>query len=228
LDDYPALWHRLSLSALPTLYPVYLVYLYTCIPVYLSTLSTSIMSGLRVIGGKASGHNLRSVPGETTRPITDRAKESLFNIIGADIEGAAFLDLFGGTGSVGIEALSRGAEFARFVEIDRQAIQTIRHNLEHTKLEGAAEVLRIDAFALLSRPADRHFDYVYIAPPQYQGLWKQALLGLDANPSWLSEDAWVIAQIHPREIEGVELQNLVEFDQRLYGAVLLVFYRPPF
>jgi 16S rRNA (guanine966-N2)-methyltransferase len=185
------------------------------------------MSGLRVISGKARGHRLRSVPGSATRPITDRAKESLFNILGPDIEAATLLDLFAGTGSVGIEALSRGAGLVRFLDIDRLAINTIHENLKHTDLHKEAEVLQMDAFALLERPADRTFDYVYIAPPQYKGFWKQALQGLDANPTWISEDAWVIAQIHPREYESLKFENLVEFDRRQYGSVMLVFYCPP-
>jgi 16S rRNA (guanine966-N2)-methyltransferase len=86
------------------------------------------MSGLRVIAGKAKGRKLHSVPGDRTRPITDRTKESLFNIIGGDIVDAALLDLFAGTGSVGIEALSRGASFVRFVDSNQRAIQTIRAN----------------------------------------------------------------------------------------------------
>lgn len=183
------------------------------------------MSGLRVIAGSAKGYRLRSVPGSSTRPITDRAKESLFNIIGVDIEGAKLLDLFAGTGSVGIEALSRGAYFVRFIEIDRRAIKTIRSNLKHTGLESGAEVVRIDAFHLLAGPIDRKFDYVYIAPPQYRGLWKQALLGLDQRAGWLNTYAWIIVQIHPREYEPVALEHLVEFDQRKYGSTLLTFYR---
>jgi 16S rRNA (guanine(966)-N(2))-methyltransferase RsmD len=191
------------------------------------------MSGLRVIGGKARGRRLKSVPGESTRPITDRVKESLFDIIGPDIatgEGATLLDLFGGTGSVGIEALSRGASFVRFVDLDRLAVATIRANLEHTGLAKGAEVMRMDAFTLLQRSADRAFDYVYIAPPQYKALWKRALLALDANSAWLSEDAWVIVQIHPAEYEalagqeGEALQNLEETEQRRYGSTLLVIY----
>jgi len=182
------------------------------------------MSGLRVIGGKARGRKLRSVPGESTRPITDRTKEALFNIIGGDIQGASFLDLFAGTGSVGIEALSRGADFVRFLDNERVAIQTIQANLEHTDLGGHAHVLRIDAFQYLERPADRVFDYVYIAPPQYKELWRRALLSLDTHPGWLSEDAWVIAQIYPKEYQGLALQNLAETDQRRYGSTLLVFY----
>ena len=157
------------------------------------------MSGLRVISGKARGRRLRSVPGDQTRPITDRAKESLYNILGPDIEGALVLDLFAGTGSVGIEALSRGAATARFIDHQRQAIETIRLNLADTGLEAGAQVLRQDAFAVLEREADCRFDYVFIAPPQYKDLWKRAMLTLDRRVDWLSEDAWVIVQIHPVE-----------------------------
>ena len=182
------------------------------------------MSGLRVISGSARGRRLHDVPGDTTRPITDRAKESLFNILGGDIEEAAFLDLFAGTGSVGIEALSRGARFARFIDSARQAVETVRHNLQATGLEQKAEVIRMDAFSLLERPADRAFTYVFIAPPQYKGLWKRALLSVDAHLEWLAEDAWVIAQIHPVEYEALSLAHLAEFEQRHYGSVLFVFY----
>ena len=168
------------------------------------------------------------MPGDTTRPITDKVRQALFNIIGADIEDAEILDLFGGTGSVGIEALSRGAAFAYFIDLNRQPIATIRSNLKVTELESRARVVQTDAFAFLEREAVRQFDYVYIAPPQYKGLWKRALLILDANTGWLSEDAWVIVQIHPVEEEALEgdsaLKNLSEFDRRRYGSTLLIFY----
>jgi 16S rRNA (guanine966-N2)-methyltransferase len=182
------------------------------------------MSGLRVIAGKAHGHKLRSVPGQVTRPITDRTKEALFNIIGADIVDAEMLDLFAGTGSVGIEALSRGASFVRFIDRNRQAIATIRVNLQSTGLKDGAEVLCMDAFSLLERPPDRAYHYIYIAPPQYQELWDRALNLLDRNASWLAEDAWVIVQIHPVEYKAFRSINLVEFDKRKYGSTLLIFY----
>jgi 16S rRNA (guanine(966)-N(2))-methyltransferase RsmD len=182
------------------------------------------MSSLRVIAGTARGRRLRSVPGDTTRPITDRVKESLFDILGGDIQSAVFLDLFAGTGSVGIEALSRGAAFARFIDREQQAVATVRLNLETTGLTGRADVIKMDAFTYLTRPPDRSFDYVYIAPPQYKGLWKRALLDLDSYSDWLSKDAWIIVQIYPGELEPVALKNLVEFDQRKYGSTLLVFY----
>jgi len=182
------------------------------------------MGSLRVISGSARGRRLHDVPGDTTRPITDRAKESLFNIVGGDIEDAAFLDLFAGTGSVGIEALSRGASFARFIDSARQAVETVHYNLQVTGLGQKAEVLRMDAFSYLERTADRAFSYVFIAPPQYKGFWKRAVSSLDEHPEWLSEDAWVVAQIHPVEYEALSLRNLAEFEQRHYGSVLFVFY----
>ena len=187
------------------------------------------MPGLRVIGGKARGLRLRSVPGDITRPITDRVKEALFNIIGADIQGASFLDLFAGTGSVGIEALSRGADFALFVDINRLPITIIRQNLQSTGLHSQAQILKVDALSLLGGPASRKFAYIYIAPPQYKEIWKQALLSVDNHPEWLTEDAWVIVQIHPVEYEPLNeagiLHSLNQFDVRDYGSTLLVFYQ---
>ena len=179
----------------------------------------------RVISGIAKGRKLYTVPGAGTRPITDRVKEALFDILGPDIVAATLLDLFAGTGGVGIEALSRGAEFVRFVEWGRAALATVKKNLRHCGLDDArAEVRFMDAFALLQQPPDRAFDYIYIAPPQYHGLWEKALRLLDANPGWLAEDGWVIVQIHPQEYREVTLKHLEEFDQRKYGSTLLVFY----
>lgn len=182
------------------------------------------MSSLRVISGSARGRRLKSVPGDTTRPITDRVKESLFNILGADVREAALLDLFAGTGAVGIEALSRGAKFVRFIDRNRLPIKIVRENLQLTKLSSKAEVLQMDAFAALKKDADRPFDYVYIAPPQYKSMWKQALQLLDENIAWVATDGWVIVQIHPIEFEPLVLKNLVEFEQRQYGSTLLIFY----
>jgi 16S rRNA (guanine966-N2)-methyltransferase len=183
------------------------------------------MSGLRVISGKAKGRIIKAVPGVITRPITDRAKESLFNILSGDIKGASFLDLFAGSGSVGIEALSRGSAFVRFVDKNRQPIDTINNNLKLTGLYAFAEVLRMDAFTLLERPPDRRFDYVFIAPPQFKETWKHALKSLDENHEWITQDAWIIAQIHPIEYEELTFKNLSEFDQRRYGSTLFVFYQ---
>ncbi len=185
------------------------------------------MAGLRVIGGRARGRRLQMVPGDSTRPIGDRVKEALFNIIGPDIVEARFLDLFAGTGGVGIEALSRGASWAVFLDRQEAAIRTIRANLQATGLSGSAEVFRADAFSWIEHSRHQPFEYVYVAPPQYQELWSRAVLALDARPALLAQDAWVIAQIHLREFADLCLTRLVPSDRRRYGNTLLAFYAAP-
>ena len=185
------------------------------------------MAGPRVIAGLAKGRRLLMVPGGKTRPVSDRAKESLFNIIGPSIIETRFLDLFGGTGSVGIEALSRGAAESVFVDLQQNAVDTIHANLEHTKLFEKAVIYRRDAFDFILTQAEPSFDFIYIAPPQYKELWSRAVLAVDSAQRCLNPDAWVIAQIHPEEYEPLDLGHLVEFDQRRYGNTLLVFYELP-
>ena len=181
---------------------------------------------LRVITGKAGGRKLKSVPGDTTRPITDRAKEALFNILATDVIDSNWWDLFAGTGAVGIEALSRGAAFVRFSDMNRAPIETITFNVEHCGFKQQAEIRRADAFNYLAQPPDRQFEYIYIAPPQFKEMWVNAVELVDDNIAWLTEDAWVIVQIAPSEYRRAapELKNLEEIDQRKYGTTLLVFY----
>jgi len=181
---------------------------------------------LRVISGKVKGRKLKSVPGDTTRPVTDRVKEALFNILAGDVPRSEWWDLFGGTGAIGIEALSRGASFVRFTDLHRAPVETIKANLAHCGLSNQAEVRRGDAFAMLITEPSRNFDYVYIAPPQFRQMWSRALVLVDKNPGWLKSDTWVIVQIAPVEYTGIELEILEEFDRRKYGSTLLVFYRP--
>lgn len=180
-----------------------------------------------MVAGAAKGRKLRMVPGDSTRPISDRVKVSLFDILGADIAGARMLDLFAGTGSVGIEALSRGASHVVFVENDTRAIETVRANLQSTGLLTRAEVIRGDAFQILAHRPPDGVDYLYVAPPQHEGMWSKAVALVDESPVWLNPDAWVIAQIHPAEYTELELQRLVRFDTRRYGSTQLVFYEFP-
>lgn len=179
---------------------------------------------MRVIAGSAKGHRLQSVPGDTTRPITDRAKEALFSILGGWLQDAYVLDMFAGTGAVGIEALSRGSASAVFVDRERKAIRTILANLEHCKLLDRAVVKQADTFRYLQEYGGEPFDLIFVAPPQYKGTWREALELIDRSPRLLSEFGSVIVQIHPREDEPVELHRLEEYDRRQYGSVLLLFY----
>jgi 16S rRNA (guanine(966)-N(2))-methyltransferase RsmD len=185
------------------------------------------MTGPRVIAGKAKGRRLQMVPGCGTRPIGDRPKEALFNILRSLVKEAYILDLFAGTGSVGIEALSRGAAQAVFLDINHLAIKTIHANLELTGFKEDAIVLKRDAFTFLELEKERKFDLVYVAPPQYKKIWERAVVALDESIHLLYPDGWVIVQIHPEEYSELELMHLKEFDQRRYGNTLLVFYELP-
>jgi 16S rRNA (guanine966-N2)-methyltransferase len=185
---------------------------------------------MRVIAGTAKGRKLKAVPSEDTRPITDRTKEALFSILGTWIIEARVLDLFSGTGAVGIEALSRGAAHVTFVEKSQAATRIIGENLRTTGLAARALVKRTDVFTFLdqSPPHGQAYDLIYIAPPQYKGLWLKTLQKIDRQvANWLSPDGAVVIQIHPIEYEEISLQNLVLYDERKYGSTLLCFYQRP-
>lgn len=179
---------------------------------------------MRVIAGSAKGRILKSPP-EATRPIMDRVKENLFNILGTDVIDATVLDLYAGAGSVGIEALSRGAKAATFVEFNDGALKTIRENLALTKLAPRATVLFANVYKFLKRLPPAPFDIIYVAPPQYKEMWQETMKLLDARPQWLTEEGTLIVQIHPVEYEELELKTYEVTDERKYGSTLLVFYQ---
>ncbi len=181
---------------------------------------------MRVIAGKVKGRKLVTVPGAGTRPVSDKVKGAVFDILASEVVGARFLDLFGGTGSVGIEALSRGAEHVVFIERARKAVTTIERNLEITGFSDRATVLHEDAFHYLNHADDAEpFDIIYVAPPQYEGLWAKAVLALDAG-HLLTPMGQVVVQIHPKEAQDLPLRELVLFRKRQYGSTLLRFYAP--
>jgi 16S rRNA (guanine(966)-N(2))-methyltransferase RsmD len=182
---------------------------------------------MRVISGTAKGRALKRVPGDSTRPIMDRVKEALFNILGDNIRGTSFLDLYAGTGSVGIEALSRGAERALFVETARPAISVIEDNLKATGLAARATILRRDVRDYLRQPNPQPFEFVYIAPPQYKNMWNDTLLLLDSHSNHVQPDGIVIVQIDPKEKHDITLNTLVPYDERRYGKTLLWFFERP-
>jgi 16S rRNA (guanine966-N2)-methyltransferase len=174
------------------------------------------------------------VPGKGTRPILDRVKTALFDILRPRIDGMRLLDLFAGSGSVGIEALSQGAAHCTFIDLGREAIATVKKNLESTGFAASAVVRQTSALDFL-KTTPGPFDLIYIAPPQYKNLWVESLRLLAARPELLSrpspdvEDAaspgLAIVQIDPREYESLDdLGDLREIRQKRYGNTLLVFY----
>lgn len=178
---------------------------------------------MRVVSGKARGRKLLSVPGDTTRPILDRVKTALFDIIRPWIAESSVLDLFAGSGGVGIEALSQGARHCTFLDLEPKAVATVRANLEATGLSVQAEVRHTDAFSYL-RNTSKRFDLIFVAPPQYEGLWVQALQFIAERPDLLTPHGRVIAQIDPTEYEALSLASLSEYAQRKYGNTVLVFF----
>ena len=184
---------------------------------------------MRVIAGTAKGRPLASVPGDSTRAITDRVKTALFSILVSQgvVAGTRWLDLFGGTGAVGIEALSRGAAEGGFVERSNQAIRVLGQNLSQTGVNDRSHVVRGDAFDYLRRADLAPFDLIYVAPPQYQEMWQKALRLIDSRPELLTADGQVVVQIHPKEDDPeLALQNLIRYDERQYGSTRLMFYEP--
>ncbi|MCI8360918.1 MAG: 16S rRNA (guanine(966)-N(2))-methyltransferase RsmD [Clostridiales bacterium] len=129
---------------------------------------------MRVITGTARGRRLETLPGEDVRPTAERVKEAIFSIIQFDIEGRRFLDLFAGSGQMGIEALSRGAELAVFVDAAEASVQVVRKNLTDTGLADRARVLRSDYASYLAH-AGQTFDIAFLDPPYHAGILRDAL-----------------------------------------------------
>jgi len=149
---------------------------------------------MRVIAGSAKRMPLKTIEGLDTRPTTDRIKETLFNMISVYLADSNFLDLFSGSGGIGIEALSRGAAYAAFVEQNKKAMNCIRENLKTTKLAERAELYETDVINALSRMEQKKkFDYVFMDPPYNQLLEKRVLEYL-SHSDLLSEDAIIIVE----------------------------------
>lgn len=149
---------------------------------------------MRVIAGKARRLNLKTIPGNDTRPTTDRIKETLFNILQPEIPGCRFLDLFSGSGAIGIEALSRGADYAVFVEKNPKACACIRENLSFTKLSEGGKLLNMDVLqALRSMEGQAAFDCIFMDPPYNNELERQVLEYLQ-DSSLADEDTLIIVE----------------------------------
>ncbi|MCH5269911.1 MAG: 16S rRNA (guanine(966)-N(2))-methyltransferase RsmD [Lachnospiraceae bacterium] len=148
---------------------------------------------MRVIAGTARSLPLKAPEGMGTRPTTDRIKETLFNMLQPYTPGSVFIDVFSGSGSIGIEALSRGAKKAYFIENAAQAIDCIRQNLEFTKFTDRAVVLKQDAVGALHNIFEKEADIIFMDPPYEQGLERQVLQML-INCHYVTEDTLIIVE----------------------------------
>ena len=177
---------------------------------------------LRVISGSARGRKLSAPEGLDTRPTTERVKESIFNIISPYLPATNILDLFAGSGAMGIEALSRAGHHAVFVEQDEKALSVIKKNLQDTRLYDRAEVIRTDAFSFLQHNAVR-FDIIFLDPPYNKGLLTKAMDEI-YRLSLLSDNGIIVAESE----YGGELPSGNGFDlikQAKYGKTVVSVFR---
>lgn len=178
---------------------------------------------MRVITGKARGVQLKTPDGMQTRPTADRVKEALFSIINFDISGAKVLDLFGGTGQLGIEALSRGAASAVFVDAREESCRLIRENLKRTKLESDAKVIRSDYLDYLNRCREQ-YNIIFLDPPYAEVFLENAIKKI-TEIDILQSDGIIVAERPLGKELPWEFDGYTRSKDYKYGKVLLTIYR---
>ena len=185
---------------------------------------------MRIVGGKFKGRAIAAPPGRDTRPTSDRAREAVFNILehaawSNGVEGRRVLDLFAGSGGLGLEAMSRGAAFALFVETDAGARGAIRDNIEALGLFGTTRIHRRDATDLGLKPAGlgEPFDLVFLDPPYGKGLGERALAKL-CDGGWITCDAMIVFECGADETFATP--GFETLDTRDYGAAKVLFLKP--
>ncbi len=178
---------------------------------------------MRVITGKARGVSLKTPEGLQTRPTTDRVKEALFSVIQFDIPTAVVLDLFGGTGQLGIEALSRGAKRAVFVDESEKACKLIRENLRRTRLEQEASVIRCDYLAYLRRCTEK-YDIVFLDPP-YAEVFLENALKMITEIDILQSGGIIVTERPLGKDLPYEFEGYTRSKDYKYGSTLITLYR---
>jgi len=182
---------------------------------------------VRVIAGKSKGRRLKTPKeGGKIRPLTDRARGALFNILCEEVPDAKFLDLFAGTGAVGIEALSRGAEIAFFVDVSKQAVGLIRENLELTKLSDRTEVFAMDAVRALRLfvRKEAKFDIIFMGAP-YEDPKLEESLKTAAESNLLNINGILIAEHRKQHSLDGEIDKLIRYRRAVYGETMFDFFK---
>jgi 16S rRNA (guanine(966)-N(2))-methyltransferase RsmD len=178
---------------------------------------------MRIVGGSLGGRVLRAPPGAATRPTSEKVRQAIFNIL-PDPDGAHVLDVFAGSGALGIEALSRGAAHATFFEQAKPALAAVRDNLKELGVEDRATVIPGDAVSLAARHAPPvPWALVFVDPPYRSDLAVRAVLAIP--PANLASDAVIVIEHDRRNAPPDELGSLLRTDQRRYGDTLVSFYR---
>lgn len=181
---------------------------------------------MRVIAGEVRGHKLDTLKGNSTRPTMDKVKGAIFNMIAPNVCDSCVLDLFAGSGALGIEALSRGAQSAVFVDKSRESIGIIKKNLEHTKLEKRSVVMNCDACEAVLRLKGKElkFDIIFIDPPYNKKIVQKALIFLESNG--ILKDSGMIIVEHSKDDELPEdIGRFKRIKFRQYGITVISFYQ---
>ena len=181
---------------------------------------------MRIIGGKARGTKLYTLEGENTRPTLDRVKESLFNIIQKDVPNAIFLDLFAGSGAIGLEAVSRGANKSILCDKNRDAIKIIKKNIEKTRSREQVELYEADFKEVLKNKIKEKIDIVFIDPP-YKTDFAYEAIKILVNSKNIKKESLMIIETDEEErilkqIENLEIEII---DKRKYGRAHLIFLK---
>lgn len=181
---------------------------------------------MRVIAGEAKGRMLKAVPGMNTRPTTDKVKEAIFSMIGPYFDGGIALDLFAGTGGLGIEAWSRGVEHSVFIDREKLSIDIIRQNVETAKMGSAAEIYRNDAERALKTLAKREqkFRLVFLDPP-YKMTTMDALMEQLAVNQMLEPEAIVVVEHDATHLYPEQLEHFDQIKHAKYGDIAVSIYR---
>ncbi|HST20722.1 MAG TPA: 16S rRNA (guanine(966)-N(2))-methyltransferase RsmD [Blastocatellia bacterium] len=181
---------------------------------------------VRIIGGSYRGRRLRAVEGLAVRPTSDRLRETLFNILAPRIEGNRFLDICAGSGAVGLEALSRGASEATFIDNSRRACSVIEANLQALGIKREATVINRDAVAALKRFAEesKQFDIAFLDPPYASGIY-DSLMHTLATTALLSDDAIVIVEHRAKAPPESQYNDLKLFRELKQGESAIAFYK---
>ncbi|MDE6712909.1 MAG: 16S rRNA (guanine(966)-N(2))-methyltransferase RsmD [Lachnospiraceae bacterium] len=180
---------------------------------------------MRVIAGTARSLQLKTPEGMDTRPTTDRIKETLFNMIQNDVPGGIFVDLFSGSGGIGIEALSRGAKKAYFVENDRHAIECIEANLKHTKLTENAMVLKQDAVTALQYSIHEPADVVFADPPYQKGYHRMLLMAAAGSKAVTEDTLLIIEETKDEDFSFCDELGFELIKEKIYKSNKHVFLR---
>lgn len=178
---------------------------------------------MQIIAGSAKGRRLKSLPGLATRPILARIKKSLFDIIKIRIPESYFLDLYAGTGAVGIEALSRGASCAVFVEKESAAIKIIQENLKICSFESRGQVLQGNVFEIM-RNLGQKYDLIFVGPPYKLTVTADTISAIDCH-NLLAKDGLIMAQHHFKEPLKMNIDRLVMYREEKYGDTRLSFFK---